>query len=92
MIIKLLKSKLYFTAGECGEYSLTEGYWDYCLYLDSAIPEYSELSWEEKTNKIMEQVMAEPSEANYPADGIHGVDASGSPKYMLSTHIVLNAV
>ena len=59
--IKLFKPKLSFTDGECGQYSLTHGYWDFCLYLDSAIPEYSELSWEEKTNKIMNDVMRERS-------------------------------
>ena len=67
-IIQLFKPKLSFTDGECGQYSLTLGYWDFCLYLDSAIPEYSELSWNEKTNKIMNDVMAERSvvEGNYP--------------------------
>ena len=76
-IIKLFKPKLYFTAGECGHYSLTHGYWDFCLYLDSAIPEYSELSWEEKTNKIMNDVMRERSvgEGNYPY-----YNSEGNPK------------
>ena len=75
--IKLFKPKLYFTAGECGQYSLTLGYWDFCLYLDSAIPEYSELSWKEKTNKIMADVLRERSvgEGHYPA-----TNAAGNPK------------
>ena len=53
-------------ADECGEYSLSRGYYDYCLYLDSSKPEYLALSWKEKTDLIMDQVMAEPSAGNYP--------------------------
>ena len=73
----LFKPKLSFTDGECGQYSLTLGYWDFCLYLDSAIPEYSELSWEEKTNKIMKDVMTERSKVveRYPY-----INAAGNPK------------
>ena len=74
MIIKLFKPKLSFTDGECGQYSLTLGYWDFCLYLDRAIPEYSELSWKEKTNKIMKDVMREQSvgEGHYPYENTAG--------------------
>ena len=65
-------------ADECGNYSLTRGYYDYCLYLESSIPDDLARDWEEKTDSIMEQVMAEPSEGNYPYDGIHGLNDDGN--------------
>merc|ERR1719414_2192903 len=54
------------TADKCGEWSLTSGYWDYCLYKDSSKPDYLAMTWEEKTNEIMEQVLAEPSPGTFP--------------------------
>ena len=47
------------------------------MYLDSSIPEYSELSWKEKTNKVMNDVMKEQSvgEGHYPV-----ANAAGNPK------------
>ena len=56
----------FFVADKCGEYSLTTGYWDYCLYKDSSKPDYLAMGWEEKTNEIMEKVMAEPSPGTFP--------------------------
>ena len=38
--------------GECGEYSLAWGYWDYCLYKDSSKPDYVGLNWKEKQGTI----------------------------------------
>ena len=55
----------FFEADKCGEYSLTTGYWDYCLYKDSSKPDYLAMGWEEKTNEVMEKVMAEPSPGNF---------------------------
>ena len=46
-------------ADKCGEWSLTSGYWDYCIYQDSAKPEYVSKTWEEKTDEIMTKVIAE---------------------------------
>jgi len=54
------------TADHCGEWSLTNGYWDYCLYLDTSKPDYVAKTWEEKTDEIMAQVLAEPSEGTFP--------------------------
>jgi len=54
------------TADKCGEWSLTSGYWDYCLYKDSSKPDYLAMTWQEKTNEIMEQVLAEPSPGTFP--------------------------
>merc|ERR1719273_532396 len=31
--------------GECGESSITAGNWDYCLYKDSARPDYVAMDW-----------------------------------------------
>ena len=56
----------FFEADKCGEYSLTTGYWDYCLYKDSSKPDYLAMGWEEKTNEVMKKVMAEPSPGNFP--------------------------
>ena len=61
-----------FTADECGQYSLTRGYYDYCLYLDSARPDFLGMTWEEKTSTIMEQVTAEESLGKYPYENLDG--------------------
>ena len=47
----------WFTADNCGHYSLTRGYWDYCLYKKNSQPDYLSKSWEEKTGIIMKQVV-----------------------------------
>ena len=54
-------------ADKCGEWSLTSGYWDYCIYQDSAKPEYVSKTWEEKTDEIMTKVNAEQSTGTFPS-------------------------
>ena len=54
-------------ADKCGEWSLTSGYWDYCIYQDSAKPEYVSKTWEEKTDEIMTKVTAEQSTGTFPS-------------------------
>ena len=44
-------------ADNCGEFSVTTGYWDYCLYKDSSNLDYVSKNWEEKVEIIMERVM-----------------------------------
>merc|ERR1711997_333898 len=48
------------TDNKCGQWTLGFGYWDYCQYLDSTHPDYLKMSWEDKTNKVMENVKASP--------------------------------
>ena len=45
------------TAHNCGQFSMTRGYWDYCLYQDSSNLDYVSKSWEEKMDIIMERVI-----------------------------------
>ena len=59
-------------ADECGEYSLTRGYYDYCLYLDSSKPDWLAQSWKQKTGVIMNEVLKEPSLAIYPYENLDG--------------------
>ena len=54
-------------ADKCGEWSLTSGYWDYCIYQDSAKPEYLSKTWEEKTDEIMTKVIAEHTSGTFPS-------------------------
>ena len=58
--MKRLYSKLIQTcfskADNCGDFSETRGYWDYCLYKDSSNQGYVSKSWKEKLNIIMERV------------------------------------
>ena len=57
----LSKNQFILIADECGEYSTTRGYWDYCLYKDISKPDYLGLNWEEKTNMIINKLRNEPS-------------------------------
>ena len=61
-----ITQNVFLIADKCGEYSLTAGYWDYCLYKDISKPDYLAMGWEEKTNEVMENVVAEPSPGNVP--------------------------
>ena len=55
--------------GECGEYSLAWGYWDYCLYKDSSKPDYVDLDWKIKHDMIWAEIKADPSFGAYhPTD------------------------
>merc|ERR1719464_1993617 len=47
--------------GECGEYSLAWGYWDYCLYKDSSRPDYNDLDWKIKHDMIMAEIKSDSS-------------------------------
>ena len=51
--------------GECGEYSLAWGYWDYCLYKDSSRPDYNDLDWRIKHDMIMAEIKADSSYGSY---------------------------
>ena len=49
-------------ADNCGHFSVSRGYWDYCLYKESSNLDYVSKDWEEKVNIIMERVMnSDPS-------------------------------
>ena len=37
-----------YTADGCGHFGIIRGQWDYCLYKDSAKPEYTSMTWQEK--------------------------------------------
>ena len=55
--------------GNCGEYSLAWGYWDYCLYKDSSKPDYVDLDWKIKHDMIWAEIKADPSFGAYhPTD------------------------
>ena len=79
----------FFVADKCGEYSLTTGYWDYCLYKDSSKPDYLAMGWEEKTNEIMGKVMAEPSSGNFPNVACKFFLNQSDKIYWSSVYIVL---
>ena len=51
--------------GECGEYSVIYGYWDYCLYLDSSRPDYVALDWKGKQDFIWNLVKADSNWGEY---------------------------
>jgi len=50
-----------YTEGECGEYSIIHGYWDHCLYKDSAKPEYVSLDWKTKHDMLWNEIKADSS-------------------------------
>ena len=57
--------------GECGEYSLAWGYWDYCLYKDSSKPDYVNQPWNVKHDMIWQEVKADPNFGEYhPANAL----------------------
>ena len=66
------KNMSLYIADECGEYSLTRGYYDYCLYLDSSKPDWLAQSWNQKMGAIMEEVLTERSDAIYPYEFLDG--------------------
>ena len=59
-------------ANNCGEFSVTRGYWDYCLYKDDVPNDYLASSWEEKVDSLMERVRNSdpPSGKGFDVDGI----------------------
>ena len=71
-ITRIHKNMFLSIADECGEYSLTRGYYDYCLYLDSSKPDWLAQSWNQKMGAIMEEVLTERSDAIYPYEFLDG--------------------
>ena len=59
-------------ANNCGEFSVTRGYWDYCLYKDDVQNDYLASSWEEKVESLMERVRNSdsPSGKGFDVEGI----------------------
>lgn len=55
-----------YTADECGEYNIVYGYWDKCLYLDSAKPDYVAQTWQEKQEQMWANIIADDSIAPSP--------------------------
>jgi len=53
------------TDGECGMYSSVWGYWDYCLYKDSAKPDWVSLSWNVKHDLTWAEIKADPTFGGY---------------------------
>ena len=49
----------------CGQFSLTRGYWDYCLFKFQPQDEFVSKTWEEKTDIIMERVIATEYDDDY---------------------------
>ena len=54
-----------YTEGECGEYSLAWGYWDYCLYLSDSKPDWLALDWKVKQDLIWAEVKADATSGEY---------------------------
>ena len=50
----------------CGEHSLVYGWWDKCLYLDSAKPDYVAMGWEEKQAQMWANIMADTNHGPVP--------------------------
>jgi len=55
-----------YTNDGCGEYNFYHGYWDKCQYLCSARPDYTALTWREKQDILMENVVSDNSVGPYP--------------------------
>ena len=54
------------TSNKCGEYSPNRGYWDKCQYLNTAKPDYTALSWEDKQKKMWTKIVSDNSIPPYP--------------------------
>ena len=64
-ILNLFQEDWCYTEGECGEYSLAWGYWDYCLYLSDSKPDWLALDWKVKQDLIWAEVKADATSGEY---------------------------
>ena len=55
--------------GSCGEYSLSWGYYDWCLYKDSSKPDYVAQDWQTKHDQLWSEIKSDASYGGYfPSD------------------------
>ena len=61
-----------YTADECGLHGFIRGWWDYCLYKDSAKPDYTAMTWQEKQDFLWSKVKEDSTFGEYHPEAAFG--------------------